>query len=174
MEIQASCSHPEKSELTTRLKQVQEKMSEHDLDFYLCHDPANIFYLTNFANFVHERPFILLVPAAGDMTFLMPKLEESHVRSRAVCELNYLHYFEFPAPAGEMWHDRLQDVIQPGHRVGVESLCPWSVVQAVPGNTLAVDIVDEVRQIKSEYEIGRIAYTCELLSAGHAQFRIRT
>ena len=51
-------------------------MAEQGLDYYLCHDPANIFYLTNFANYVHERPFILLVPATGKLTFLMAKLEE--------------------------------------------------------------------------------------------------
>lgn len=143
-------------------------MVEQGLDYYLCHDPNNVFYLTNFANFVHERPFILLVPASGKMTFLIPKLEEPHVRVRSMGEMKFLHYFEFPAPKGQQWSDRLQEVLLPNHCVGVESLCPLSVFQAVPGSPVASDIVDEVRMVKSEYKIGRIAYTSQLVSEGHA------
>ena len=93
MNIEGSCQHPEQAELHGRLQRLQSAMNDQGLDYYLCHDPSNIFYLTNFANYVHERPFILLVPVSGDMTFLMPKLEEPHVRARAVCELQFLHYF---------------------------------------------------------------------------------
>lgn len=169
MNIELSCEHPLPDELSARLTRVQARMAEQGLDYYLCHDPANIFYLTNFANYVHERPFILLVPASGVMSFLVPRLERSHVLSRAVCELEFIEYFEYPAPKGEMWHDRLRDVLLPGHRVGLESLCPLVVADAVPGSTEVLDLVDEVREIKSDYEVGRIAYTAELLSAGHAQ-----
>jgi Xaa-Pro dipeptidase len=144
-------------------------MSRQGLDFYLCVSPDNIFYLTNFANFVHERPFILLVPSTGKPVFLMPKLEEPHVRTRSVGELDYLHYFEFPAPQGRQWSDRLKTVLRPEHKVGVETQCPLSIADEVPGATTAIDIVDEIRMIKSEYEIGRIAYTCNLLCDGHNQ-----
>lgn len=169
MRIEPICSHPSSAELGGRLTRVQAAMARQGLDYYLCHDPANIFYLTNFANYVHERPFILLLPAAGSMIFLVPRLEHSHVLCRAVCELEFVEYFEFPAPPGEMWHDRLRDILQPEHRVGLESLCPLAVAQAVPGETVVADLVDDVRQIKSDYEIARIAYTSELLSDGHAR-----
>ena len=169
MTIEGSCQHPERAELQGRLQRLQSAMSGQGLDFYLCHDPSNIFYLTNFANYVHERPFVLLVPVSGDMTFLMPKLEEPHVRARAVCDLQFLHYFEFPAPPGQGWQDRLQDVLSSQHAVGVESQCPLAVANEVPGTTRVLDLVDDIRQIKSAYEIARIAYTSELLSAGHAQ-----
>jgi Xaa-Pro dipeptidase len=99
----------------------------------------------------------------------MPKLEESHVRARAVGELELLYYFEFPAPKGKMWFDRLQEVLTSEDRVGVESQCPLAVAQAVPGESVPTDIVDELRMIKSTYEIGRIVYTSKLLSAGQAQ-----
>jgi len=167
MDISASCAPPDEVEIQGRITRVQAKMAEQGLDYYLCHDPANIFYLTNFANYVHERPFILLVPVTGKLTFLMPKLEEEHVRIRAVGDMQFLHYFEFPAPAGEMWSDRLRDVLSADQRVGVESLCPLAVADAIPGTTVAVDIVEDIRQIKSAYEIGRIAYTCGLLNKGH-------
>jgi Xaa-Pro dipeptidase len=167
MEINPICLAPSEAEIAGRVARVQAQITEEGLDYYLCHDPDNVFYLTNFANFVHERPFILLVPAKGKPIFLMPKLEEPHVRIRSVGELEYLHYFEFPAPEGQAWFDKLQEVLQPNDRVGVESVCPLQVVEAVVGTAVRTDIVDEVRMIKTEYEIGRIAYTSQLVSAGH-------
>lgn len=169
MQILPSSENPEPSEISTRLAAVRAEMAAQGLDFYLCHDPANIYYLTNFRNFVHERPFILLVPASGAPIFLCPKLEESHVRSRAVGELQLLSYFEFPAPQGQMWFDRMHEVLKPGHRVGVESLCPLAVFRQVPGAVVEIDIVDRVREIKSAYEINRLAYTSQWLSRGHAR-----
>ncbi|MBV8619210.1 MAG: aminopeptidase P family protein, partial [Curvibacter sp.] len=91
------------------------------------------------------------------------------VRSRAVGELQLLDYFEFPAPKGQMWFDRLHEVLKPSHRVGIESLCPLEVFRAVPGTAVTTDIVDQVREIKSTYEIGRLDYTSQWLSRGHAR-----
>jgi len=161
---------PSKDEISQRITNVQSEMADQGLDFYLCVNPDNIFYLTNFANFVHERPFILLVPSKGKPIFLMPKLEGPHVRSRSVGELEYLHYFEFPAPRGRQWSDRLTTVLLPKHKVGIETFCPMAIAREVPGSTAATDIVDEVRMIKSEYEIGRIAYTCKLLCKGPVSY----
>ncbi|MBV8620509.1 MAG: aminopeptidase P family N-terminal domain-containing protein, partial [Curvibacter sp.] len=74
MQIVPSCENPDPSEIASRLATVQAEMARQNLDFYLCHDPSNVFYLTNFKNFVHERPFILLVPGSGTPIFLIPKL----------------------------------------------------------------------------------------------------
>lgn len=169
MDISPVCDAPDEREIGSRVASLQRSMAGKGLDFYLCHDPANIFYLTNFANYVHERPFILIVPKSGTPIFLMPKLEEQHVRIRSVGDLEYLRYFEFPAPDHERWTDRLLDVLKVGHRVGIESQCPFAVVNAIPGTVIAADLVDELRMIKSAYEVARIAYTCELLNEGQRQ-----
>lgn len=39
-----------------RLDGVRARMRADAVDAYVVHDPDNIFYLTNFANYVHERP----------------------------------------------------------------------------------------------------------------------
>ena len=168
MTINPTCAAPEEEEIALRLSRVQALMQLQGLDYYLCHDPANIFYLTNFANFVHERPFILVVPARGNMTFLMPKLEEKHVRLRSVGSLQLVHYFEFPAPAGAMWSDRLREILADGSLIGLEAQCPLSVATELQQEYLVSDLVEEVRQIKSPYEINRIAYCAQLLTQGHA------
>lgn len=158
---------PAVTEIQSRIDRVQDSIVAQGLDFYLCSDPANIYYLTNFANFVHERPFILIIPASGKMIFLIPKLEEPHVRIRSVGDMNFLNYFEFPAPKGEMWSDRLKDVLKGSHKVGIESQCPIVIDKAIPGTSKMVDIVDDARMIKSAYEIGRITYTAGLLNEAH-------
>lgn len=167
MKIHPTAAHPTTEEVASRIEKVQAKIRNQGLDAYVCHGPDNIFYLTNFANFVHERPFILIIPASGKMTFLMPKLEEPHVRTRSVGEMEFVHYFEFPAPAGATWADRLQEILAGISIIGVESHCPISVANVIPAETKITDIVDDVRLIKSDYELGRIAYASQLMSEGH-------
>ena len=58
----AITSPPNKEELTNRLEKVRILMERQNLDYYISFDPVNIYYLTNFAFYVHERPFILIIP----------------------------------------------------------------------------------------------------------------
>jgi hypothetical protein len=58
-------SPPSREELAGRLTNVQARMHSAELDFYVSFNPVNIYYLTNFANYVHERPFLLVIPREG-------------------------------------------------------------------------------------------------------------
>jgi Xaa-Pro dipeptidase len=160
-------SPPPPDEIRGRIERVRAMMDEQHLDYYVAFSPDNVLYLTNFANFVHERPFILVVPRSGSLRFLVPKLEIPHVRTRAIGDLDLVAYFEFPAPAGDTWADRFGSLFADGARVGVESICPLQVYEAIPGEPVCTDIIDEVRMIKSNYEIGRIVYACDIVSAAH-------
>lgn len=142
-------------------------MSGLGLDVYLCAEAENVAYLTNFYNFVHERPFILIVPARGDPIFLTPKLEEPHVRARAVGPIQLVHYFEFPAPLGQAWSDRLREVVSASDRIGIESRCPHFIEAALPSAASVHDVVDDLRMVKSDFEVRRIAYASALMSEGH-------
>ena len=164
-----SSPRPDGAEMATRLRRVRERMSAEGLDAYVVHCPDNVFYLTNFHNFVHERPFVLVVPKAGPLRFVVPLLEEEHVRVRGVGPIELVTYFEFPAPEGERWSDRLADVLSGARRVGVESTCPLHVAEVVAGERVVTDVVDEARMVKTEYEIGRLAHACRILSDGHAE-----
>src|SRR3989304_1774839 len=94
-------SPPDREELAARLGNVRSLMRERGLDYYVSFDPVNVYYLTNFANVVHERPFILVIPIEGAPTMVAPALELSHVRARTRCELEFVAYYEFPAPDGK-------------------------------------------------------------------------
>jgi Xaa-Pro dipeptidase len=158
---------PGKEELAGRLEKVQHLMGERGLDTYVSFDPVNIYYLTSFANNVHERPFLLVIPKRGTPTMVAPLLETSHVKARARCDLDYATYYEFPAPEGENWYDVYRAVIDPGARVGVEPAMPIGICQRTPGETVVTDVIDEVRIVKSAYEIGRNVHACQVVELGH-------
>ena len=46
---------PTKEELSNRLEKVRKLMKKENFDYYISFDPINIYYLTNFAFYVHEH-----------------------------------------------------------------------------------------------------------------------
>ncbi len=170
MEFEETYLPPSHKEIGNRVAAAQERMARQNLDWYVCFDPDNVYYLTNFANFVHERPFILLIPSRGPLRFIVPKLEIPHVLSRKVGDIELIEYFEFPAPAGGNWFDLLGTVLGGAQRVGVESVCQVQICDAIPAERVRTDIVDDLRLIKSPYEIGRMVYSARIVSAAMADF----
>ncbi|MBW2316031.1 MAG: aminopeptidase P family protein [Deltaproteobacteria bacterium] len=169
MNLEPITSAPNAAEMARRLARVRKGMAAENLDAYVVHCPDNVFYLTNFHNYVHERPFVLVIPQEGALRFVVPHLEEEHVRVRAVGPIELVRYFEFPAPAGETWADRLRDALGGAARVGVESVCPLQVAEEVHGERVRSDIVDEARMVKTDYEIGRVVHASQIISEGHAE-----
>lgn len=159
---------PDKSELDQRLNRVRELMAEKGLDYYVSFDPVNVYYMTNFANYVHERPFLLIIGIQGPPTMLAPLLELTHVKMRARCDLEYVTYYEFPAPDGENWFDIYPTLFDENSRVGIESAMPVGIARKTPGSVTMTDIIDKARLIKTEYEIGRTAHACTIVDLGHA------
>jgi Xaa-Pro dipeptidase len=157
---------PSKEELAARLEKVRELMEREKLDYYVSFSPVNIYYLTNFANNVHERPFILVIPKKGLMKMVCPLLESTHVKSRARCDLEYVIYYEFPAPAGQNWYDVYRPLFKDGDRVGVESAMPAGILKETRGTTTITNIIEEARVIKTEYEIGRTVHACQVVDEG--------
>lgn len=157
---------PPLEEMQSRVMRLRVEMAQAGLDYLVAFDPDNIFYLTNFANYVHERPFIVVLGMDGPLQFLAPKLEVPHVRTRMVGDIEMVEYFEFPAPEGQNWFDRFGEMFKAGAKVGVEPTCPLHVFQAVPGQeqgrAVGCEIIEDVRMVKSEFEIARIIYASNL------------
>lgn len=164
---QAITSPPDSGELMRRVEGVRALMSKEGLKHYVSYDPINIYYLTNFANYVHERPFILVIPLEGKPKMVCPLLETTHVETRARLDLEYVTYYEFPAVEGQNWHDAYQPLFDRQARVGVESGMPLFIAKQTPGEQVVTDIIDEVRLVKTEYEIGRTVHACQLINEGH-------
>ncbi len=160
---------PDEAELRLRLQHVRSLMAGHDLDYYVSFDPVNVYYLTNFGHYVHERPFLLVISGNGPPTILAPYLELAHVRERARCELEFATYEEYPAPHGRNWFDIYVALIPKDARVGIEWAMPVGIAGKTPGTVVPIDLVDQVRAIKTEYEIGRTVHACSVVDFGHAK-----
>lgn len=166
MSITPLCTPPEATEINARRTRAQAAMADAGLEALVVFNPDNIFYLTNFANFVHERPFILVLPAKGDPIFVMPRLEEPHVRIRSVGALEFAPYFEFPAPVGQGWDAKLNEVLGTARQIGIESDCPHYLVAALNGRHAVNEVIADLRAIKSPWEINRHQYACNLMLLG--------
>ncbi|MFX1310110.1 MAG: M24 family metallopeptidase [Promethearchaeota archaeon] len=169
MKIKSIKTPPSEEELKNRLENVRDLMRKKDLDYFISFDPVNIYYLTNFANNVHERPFILIIEKEGIPKMLVPLLERNHVESRSLCELEFIDYYEFPAPKGENWYDKYQTLISNDKMVGIESAMPTGIAEKTPGKKIVTDIIDEIRIVKTDYEVGRSVHACKVINKGHKE-----
>jgi Xaa-Pro dipeptidase len=143
-------------------------MAERNLDYLVSFDPVNVYYMTNFANYVHERPFLLIVGKQGTPIMLAPYLELTHVKMRSRCDLEYVTYYEFPAPAGQNWFDIYPTLFALNSRVGIEHAMPVGIARKTPGTVVLSDAIETARLIKTEYEIGRTVHACSVVDLGHA------
>lgn len=166
MRYDAICEPPQAPEIEVRRAKAQAAMAKAGLDALVLFNPDNIFYMTNFANFVHERPFVLVLPDKGDPVFVMPRLEEPHVRIRSVGALEFAPYFEFPAPTGEDWDTKLKEVLGGAATLGIETDCPRFISDALEARDTVCEIIEDLRAIKSPYEISRHQYSCDLMMLG--------
>ncbi|MFX1417686.1 MAG: M24 family metallopeptidase [Promethearchaeota archaeon] len=167
IKLKAITSPPSSEELSNRLEKVRDLMKEQDLDYYVSFNPVNIYYLTNFAFYVHERPFLLIIGKEGLPKMLIPKLEKGHFTSRSRVKLEFIIYNEFPAKINENWYDYYRKQIKSDGNVGIESELPIGIANKTPGKKIVSDIIDEVRIIKTDYEIGRMYHACRVVNKGH-------
>jgi Xaa-Pro dipeptidase len=157
---------PTSEELDARTERVRAKMAEERLDWYVAFEPDNIRYLINFSFTPHERPFVLLIPARGPLKFVLPTFEKLHILKGCVGDIDVVEYFEFPAPEGQAWFDGVKRAVGGAARVGVESVCPLQVYEAIPAERVRTDIIDELRAVKSAFEVSRMKHAGRLVSAG--------
>jgi len=160
---------PDEAELGLRLERVRRSMAEHGLDYYVSFDPVNVYYLTNFGHYVHERPFLLVIGRQGPPTMLAPFLELSHVKERAGCELEFVTYDEYPAPKGQNWFDIYSTLFPANARIAIEQAMPVGIASRTPGTPIPVDLIDEARFVKTAYEIGRAVHACSVVDLAHTK-----
>lgn len=167
--IEALTGPPSKNELEFRMNKVRSLMQKEELDYYVTAHTDNVYYLTNFAYIPMERPFFLIVPAEGKPCLIVPLLEVSHAEQRILIDVDYVTYYEYPAPAGKTFADALNRVVGADKTVGIESSLSIALQKTIPGKIKVVDVVDDARLVKTDYEIGRIAHACQVVNHGMAK-----
>lgn len=164
--VEPITASPSKEELDLRMNKIRSMMASKELDFYVAAHTDNVYYLTNFAYIPMERPFFLIVPAEGKPALIVPLLEVSHAEQRILIEVDYHTYYEYPAPAGKTFADTLNKVIGSDKKVGIESSLSIALQKTIPGKVVVTDLIDEARLVKTDYEIGRIAYASSVVDLG--------
>jgi Xaa-Pro aminopeptidase len=164
--VEPVTASPSRDELELRMNKVRSLMAREGLDVYVAAHTDNVYYLTNFAYVPFERPFFLVVPAEGKPALIVPLLEVSHAEQRILSDVDYHTYYEYPAPPGKTFVDALHRVVGGGRKVGIESSLSLALKGVMPGKTVVADLVDEARLVKTDYEVGRIAYASNVVDAG--------
>ncbi len=148
-------------EYLKRLISLQKLISDNDLDCFIVSSQENIYYLTGATYKPLERPFFIIVRPSEEPIFLVPKLEEQHMMKAAIGKT--ISYWEFPAPEGLNWYDKLAEIIRNCKKIGIEPSLPVQHKNILLKNSFLKDIrmtsmplVEKLRIIKSPPEIEMI------------------
>ena len=92
------------TELERRLDVVREQLQARGLEALVQFSAVYNLYLTGFAHSPTERPIVLIVPVEGQVSMLIPLLEEDHVRERVPVVEKLRVYREYPGQPHPMEH----------------------------------------------------------------------
>ena len=140
-------------EYTKRMVCLQRQVAENGLDAFLVSAEESIYYLTGVSYKPLERPFFIVVRSQLPPVLLVPALEQDHLRSAPNID-HIHHYWDYPAPQGKGWPERLLELLESPARLGVEPSLPQEIAQALTGlSPKMLSLVEKLRTVKSEAEI---------------------
>lgn len=148
----------EPDEYGSRVEALQTAVLQAGLDLFIVSAFDSIYYLTGAGFEPLERPFFLLVRPHGTMTLIVPKLDHEHMKkAHGVLPENIHTYWEYPAPNGRCWSDRLCEQIDDAQSIGIEPTLRQEVVNQISGYSLRVEpLVERLRLVKSRAEVKMI------------------
>ena len=140
-------------EYQKRLKSLQNKIQEANLDFFLVRTDINIMYLTGVDYYSCERKVLMGVPAVGEPTLIVPRMELERL-SRAVTVNQVEFYWEMDAKPGRGWVELLHELIGSAKRVGLEPFAEADIVSELTSYDWSIlPLMEDIRLIKSSAEI---------------------
>jgi Xaa-Pro dipeptidase len=163
-------------EYDARVDRIRAEMERRELDALVLFHPIRMAYVSGFFHYSTERPMAIVIPASGGLGALIPLLEQEHIaKSPGVTQVKV--YPEYPSGGTKhpLLHlaDLLTDlgVNAAGKRIGYDSNGHVDtqgydgklLSEAVDGGVTlspARDIVDKLRAVKSEAELGFIIESC--------------
>ncbi len=157
-------------EYRQRLRALQQKLKERDLDTFIVSSFESIFYLTGAGFEPLERPFFLLVKAEGPPVLLVPKLDQEHMKKACGIENdNIITYREYPAPAASAWPSRLKEILPERGQIGLEPTVRREITDQLRDFSLRTEpLIEQLRLVKSPTEVEMIKR-----AARYADFGIR-
>jgi Xaa-Pro dipeptidase len=165
-----------------RLDRLRARIREADLAAVVLVHPPNLRYLVGFHSNAYSRPLALVVPAEGDPTLLVPRLEELQARemTRVADVRSYVEWDVHSAAGGRLdaeWRSLLMGVLAErslaSARLGLERAvltvgAEQSLATALPKVAWsdASGWVEHLRLVKSSTEIELHRWAGRLAAAG--------
>src|SRR5579871_3252311 len=126
-------------EYLCRLQTLQARIGQAGLNLFIVSAFDSIYYLTGAGFEPLERPFFLLVRPERPPVLLVPKLDHEHMKkAHNIPAGNTPAYWEYPAPPGKCWPDRLRELISHDQEVGVEPTLRQEIVEQLHGHMVRV------------------------------------
>ena len=142
-----------------KIKQVQAKMAERNLNAMVLLNAHNVVYTTGYFHLPTERPLAVLIPSSGDPALFVPALESDQVKLWWIKDVDV--YFDYPGPVNRVrWiFERVNARGFGGGTIGVEEVTPSRHQQMQLGAPKAklvdaADIIEQMRWVKDADEIG--------------------
>jgi Xaa-Pro dipeptidase len=142
-----------KLDYSERIGLLKQKAADNFLDAYLVTSQDSIYYLTGASYKPLERPFFIIVWPQGEPDLVVTELERAHMR-KAQGFGDVQAYFDYPAPQGQNWYDKLSDKLQGCKRIGVEPSAPAEITKALAAfEIVPCGLVSELRLVKTKEEV---------------------
>jgi len=167
------------SEFEQRLERAQMAMHAENLDALLFTSEAEMRYFTGFRSLFWQsptRPWFLIVPANGKPVAIIPEIGRALMQSTWIDDIRTWSSPHAEDDGISLLAEGLQDCIRIGLPMGRESslrmpLADYQKLQDKLRNATFVDaspLIQQLRMVKSETEIEKIATICQIASASFA------
>lgn len=153
-------------EYEKRIEKVREELAKRKLDALYLTNGISFFYLTGYSYIATERPAALIIPLEGEITFMGPQLEKDHIPLKTSLVKNIYTYPDYPGQKHpmEFFAQFLRELGLADKRIGIDNMAGASGIFGYRGPPIterlpktkfvnARDIVDNMRQVKSQAEI---------------------
>ncbi len=143
----------QRQEFLERMARLRQRVGEAGLDAFIVSGEDSIYYLTGVSYRPLERPFFILVQPSAAPVLLVPALEQEHLRAAPnVQEVH--HYWDYPAPVGRGWAERLLELLAAPGALGVEPSMPQEIAGRLTHlSPRTLPLVEELRLVKSPAEV---------------------
>ena len=148
----------ETDEYRSRIEALQAAIRQAGLDLFIVSAFDSIYYLTGAGFEPLERPFFLLVRPHGAISLIVPKLDHEHMKKAyGVLPENIHTYWEYPAPSGRCWSDRLAEQLGEAQAIGIEPTLRQEIVQQISACSMRTEpLVERLRLVKTATEVKMI------------------
>lgn len=166
----------EQPEYDARATRARQEMERRELDGLVLFHPIRMAYLSGFFHYSTERPMAIVVGRDGGLGALVPHLEQDHIAQSPGVK-HVAVYPEYPSGGTKHPLHHLADLLssmglqRAGTRLGYDSDGYLDIngydgplfSEVVAENVAAVrarDIIDRLRAVKSQAELGFIVESC--------------